>query len=143
MYLIIYREKEREASTQTNGADAKPNDENSTENKVAFVPKIVNVVEVPGKKLTWAKNTLIAYNADSSKPYIAELIEEDDNGLVAFLYRNRKYDIEEYGNMAKELRDQFNTIYEGVTDRLDALLETCRRKIALSGGDVAPTQTEG
>lgn len=142
MYLIIYREKEREASTQSNGADAKPTDENSTANEV-FVPKIVNVVEIPSKKLTWAKNTLIAYNADSSKPYIAELVEEDDDGLVAFLYRDRKYDIEEYGNMAKELRDQFNTIYEGVTDRLDALLETCQRKIALSGGDVAPTQSEG
>lgn len=142
MYLIIYREKEREASTQSNGADAKQNDENSTANEV-FVPKIVNVVEIPRKKLTWAKNTLIAYNADSSKPYIAELVEEDDDGLVAFLYRDRKYDIDEYGNMAKELRDQFNTIYEGVTDRLDALLETCRRKIALSGGDVAPTQSEG
>lgn len=137
MYLIIYREKEREASTQSNGADAKPTDENTTANEVAFVPKIVNVVEIPSKKLTWAKNTLIAYNADSSKPYIAELVEEDDDGLVAFLYRDRKYDIEEYGNMAKELRNQFNTIYEGVTDMLDALLETCRRKIALSGGDVA------
>lgn len=142
MYLIIYKEKEREASTQTNSADATSTNENSTENKVTFVPKIVNVVEVPGKKLTWAKNTLIAYNADSSKPYIAELVEEDDNSLVAFLYRDRKYDIDEYGNMAKELRDQFNTIYEGVTDRLDALLEACRRKIALSGGDVAPTQSE-
>lgn len=142
MYLIIYREKEREASTQSNGADAKPSDENSTANEVAFVPKIVNVVEIPSKKLTWAKNTLIAYNADSSKPYIAELVEENDDGLVAFLYRDRKYDIDEYGNMAKELRDQFNTIYECVTDRLDALLETCRRKIALSGGDVSPTQSE-
>ena len=141
MYLIIYREKEREASTRSNGADAKPTDENSTANEV-FVPKIVNVVEIPCKKLTWAKNTLIAYNADSSKPYIAELVEEDDDGLVAFLYRDRKYDIDEYGNMAKELRDQFNTIYEGVTDRIDALLEACRRKIALSGGDVAPTQSE-
>ena len=142
MYLIIYREKEREASTQTNAAEATSTNENSTENEVAFVPKIVNVVEVPGKKLTWAKNTLIAYNADSSKPYIAELVEEDDNSLVAFLYRDRKYDIDEYGNMAKELRDQFNTIYEGVTDRLDALLEACRRKIALSSSDVAPTQNE-
>lgn len=143
MYLIIYREKEREASTQSNGAEAKQNDENSTANEVAFVPKIVNVVEIPSKKLTWAKNTLIAYNADSSKPYIAELVEEDDDGLVAFLYRERKYDIDEYGNMAKELRNQFNVIYEGVTDRLDALLETCCRKIALSGGDVAPAQSEG
>lgn len=141
MYLIIYREKEREASTQSNGADAKQNDENSTANEV-FVPKIVNVVEIPRKKLMWAKNTLIAYNADSSKPYIAELVEEDDDGLVAFLYRDRKYDIDEYGNMAKELRNQFNVIYEGVTDRLDALLEACRRKIALSGGDVAPAQSE-
>lgn len=143
MYLIIYREKEREASTQSNGADAKPTDENSTANEVAFVPKIVNVVEIPSKKLTWAKNTLIAYNADSSKPYIAELVEKDDDGLVAFLYRDRKYDIDEYGNIATELRNQFNVIYEGVTDRLDALLEACRRKIALSGGDVAPTQSEG
>lgn len=104
MYLIVYMTKDEQC------------------------PAVINAVEIPSDKVTWAKNRMIAYNRSSDSPYIAELTKVDDTSLVAWLYRNREYDITEYATLANKLSEQINAYSNTLSAKIAELTDCFVRK---------------
>ncbi len=94
-------------------------------------PAVINAIEITPEKVNWARNRVIAYNRSSDSPYIAELHDVEDTSLVAFLYRNREYDVNEYATLADKLSVQITEYNAALFAKMDEIRACIIRKSEL------------